>query len=345
MDALSELLTVVKLDSAIFFNCEFSAPWCYRAPDSESAARLLGQSGRHVIIFHLLVRGRAYVHLEGAERASLADGDIVTVPHGHPHLLGNGEGARLIDGVTALPKLLARGLELVKVGGGGERSLFVCGFLSCDPLLSSTFLQALPPFFRVNISKGPSGEWLENSLRFAVAESVAARDGASAMLAKLSEVVFAEAVRCHIRALPEAETGWLAAARDPSVGRVLHLFYQRPAHPWTMPGLAKEVGVSRSVLAEKFRHYLGQPPMTYLTHWRLLLGARALTSDNRSVAEIASEVGYETEASFNRAFKRHFHLPPGRYRKTSRQTGEESFRPPASDREPRQEAAADRRGS
>jgi AraC-like DNA-binding protein len=344
MDVLSELLKVVKLDSAIFFNCEFSSPWSYRAPDSECAARLLGQSGRQVIIFHLLVRGRAYVHLEGGERAPLVDGDIVTLPHGHAHLLGSGEGARLIDGVTALPKLLARGLELVKVGGGGEPSLFVCGFLSCDPLLSKTFLHALPPLFTVNISKDPSGEWLENSLRFAVAEAVAAREGASAMLAKLSEVIFVEAVRRHIRTLPDGETGWLAAARDPSVGRVLYVFHQRPAHPWTMQGLAKEVGVSRSVLAERFRHYLGQPPMAYLAHWRLQLGARALTSGNRSVAEIASEVGYETEASFNRAFKRHFHLPPGRYRKRRKQDGQESVRSPASG-EPRQEAAVARRGS
>ena len=318
---LSELLKVVKLDSAIFFNCEFSAPWCYRAPEGERAARLLAQTGRHLIIFHLMVRGRAYVHLEGGERTWLDDGDIVTLPHGHTHLLGNGEGARLIDGATALPKLLARGLGPIKVGGGGEQSLFVCGFLSCDPLLSKAFLQALPPLFKVKISDDPSGQWLESSLRFAVAEAVAAREGASAMLAKLSEAVFIETVRRHIRALPETETGWLAGARDPAVGRALYLFHHRPAHPWTMPEMAKEVGVSRSVLAERFRHYLGQPPMAYLTQWRLRLGARALTSGRRSVAEIASEVGYETESSFNRAFNRNFHLPPARYRKSGWRTG------------------------
>jgi AraC-like DNA-binding protein len=321
MDVLSELLKVVKLDSAIFFNCEFSSPWCYRAPEAECAARLLAQTGRHVIIYHLLLRGRAYVRLEGGDRASLADGDIVTLPHGDAHLLGNGEGASLIDGVTMLPKVLARGLELVRVGGGGERSLFVCGFLACDPLLSKTLLQALPPLVKVNISHDPSGQWLENSLRFAVAEAAAAREGASAVLAKLSEVAFIETVRRHISALPDTETGWLAGARDPGVGRVLYLFHQRPAHPWTMPQVAKAVGVSRSVLAERFRHLLGEPPMAYLTNWRLQLGARALMSTNRSVAEIASEVGYETEASFNRAFKRRFHLPPARYRK-SRQAGQ-----------------------
>src|SRR5262245_28587629 len=141
MDVLSELLKVVKLDSAIFFNAEFSSPWCYRAPESERAAQLLAQVGRHVIIFHLVVRGRAYVQLDGGERALLADGDIITLPHGDAHRLGNGEGAQVIDGLTALPMVLSRGLELIKVGGGGERTLFVCGFLSCDPLLSKTFLQ------------------------------------------------------------------------------------------------------------------------------------------------------------------------------------------------------------
>src|SRR5262249_23999612 len=119
MDVLSELLKVVKLDSAIFFNCEFSSPWCYLAPKSECAAPLLAQAGRHVIIFHLILRGQAYVRLEGGERTELGEGDIVTLPHGHAHQLGNGEGAPLIDGATVLPRVLARGLELIKVGGGG----------------------------------------------------------------------------------------------------------------------------------------------------------------------------------------------------------------------------------
>jgi AraC-like DNA-binding protein len=318
MDVVSELLKVVKLDSAIFFNCEFSSPWCYRAPESECAARLLSQTGRHLIIYHLLVSGRAYVHLEGGDRVSLARGDIVTLPHGHAHVLGNGEGAALIDGATALPRLLARGLELVRVGGGGERSLFVCGFLACDPLLARSFLQALPPVFKINILEDAAGQWLENSLRFAVIEASAARAGAAAMLVKLSEVVFVETVRRYIARLPDAETGWLAGARDPAVGRALTCFHQRPADSWTLAKLAKEVGISRSVLAERFRRYLGQSPMAYLATWRLQLGARALASTDRSVAEIAVDVGYDTEASFNRAFKRCFQLPPARYRRGSR---------------------------
>lgn len=315
MDVLSELLRVVKLDSAIFFNCEFSSPWCYRAPESECAARLLTDCGGHLIIYHLLVEGRAYVNVEGGERVALTPGDIVTLPHGHAHVLGNGDGARLIDGATALQGLLAQGLELVRVGGGGEpRSLFVCGFFSCDAILARSFLQGLPAMFTVNIREDPSGQWLENSLRFAVTEAVGARAGASAMLAKLSEVAFIETVRRYVRALPDTETGWLAGARDPAVGQALRLFHQRPAHPWTVGELSNEVALSRSALTERFGHFLGESPMAYLTSWRLQLGARALTSTRQSVAEIAAQVGYESEASFNRAFKRHFHAPPARYR-------------------------------
>jgi transcriptional regulator GlxA family with amidase domain len=140
--------------------------------------------------------------------------------------------------------------------------------------------------------------------------------GAGAMLAKLSEVVFAETLRRYVRELPEEQTGWLAGARDAQVGKALTLLHHRHAHPWTVADLAREVGVSRTVLSERFRHFLGEPPMTYLTRWRLRLGARALTGTSHSVAEIASQVGYESEAAFNRAFKREYGEPPARYRKS-----------------------------
>jgi AraC-like DNA-binding protein len=139
--------------------------------------------------------------------------------------------------------------------------------------------------------------------------------GAGAMLAKLSEVVFAETLRRYVRGLPDGHTGWLAGARDTEVGRALTLLHHRHAHRWTVAELAREAGLSRTVLAERFRHFLGEPPMAYLTRWRLGLAARALTTTSHSVAQIASEVGYESEAALNRAFKREYGLPPARYRK------------------------------
>jgi AraC-like DNA-binding protein len=318
MDVLSEVLKVVKLDSAIFFNAEFSTPWCLRSPESSRVAPLLTSDAGHIIIYHLLVEGDAYAHLSDEARVPLRAGDIVTFPHGDAHYLGSGTTTQIIDAAAALPTLLKQGLAMVKTGGGGSASRFICGFLSCDPQLSQAFLGGLPPLIKLNIREDPSGQWLENSLRFSVTEVAAARAGAEAMLAKLSEVVFVETVRRYVHDLPEGQTGWLAGARDPHVGKALTLIHRRHADPWTITGLAQEVGISRSVLADRFRHFLGEPPMTYLTRWRLRLGAQALRSSNHSVAQIAGDTGYESEAAFNRAFKREFGLPPARYRQTER---------------------------
>ncbi|MGE5278668.1 MAG: AraC family transcriptional regulator [Acidobacteriota bacterium] len=315
MDALSEILRAIKLDSAIFFNVEFTEPWCITSPEACRLAPVLVHRDAHVIIYHLLCEGRAYAQVQGGERVSLSAGDLVTFPHGHGHELGSGRRVKPIDTGAALPGLLERGLELRRFGGGGASSRFICGFLACDPHLSQAFLGGLPPLVKVSIRDDPSGQWLENSLKFSVSEAANREAGAGAMLTKLSEVVFGETLRRYIRQLPEGETGWLAGARDAGVGKALTLLHHRHAHAWTVAELAREAGLSRTVLSERFRHFLGVPPMAYLTRWRLQLGARELTDTSRGVAQIASEVGYESEAAFNRAFKREYGLPPARYRK------------------------------
>src|SRR5262249_54237542 len=152
-----------------------------------------------------------------------------------------------------------------------EVSKFVCGYMACEPRLSQVFLSGLPPVFKVSIRNDPSGRWLENSIRFSVDQAGVSRAGGEAMLAKLSEVLFVETLRAYISGLPAEQTGWLAGARDSEVGKTLALMHRKPAHAWKLESLAKEAGVSRSVLAERFRFYLNEPPMTYLTRWRLQL--------------------------------------------------------------------------
>jgi AraC-like DNA-binding protein len=315
MDVLSTVLRDVKLDSAIYFNAEFSEPWCLLTPESGAIAPTLAPGGGHVITFHLLCEGRAYAGVDGAEHVALSPGDIVTFPHGHGHVLGGGECSAQMDAGALLQGVLDRGLELLRAGGGGASCRFICGFLACDPQLSGSFLAGLPPLIKVSIRDDPSGQWLENSLKYSVVEAAHGQAGAAAMLTKLSEAVFAETLRRYSRALPEQETGWLAGVRDPEVGRALTLLHANHARPWTVGELAREVGLSRTVLAERFRHFLGESPMAYRTRWRLGLGARALADTNRSVAQVALEVGYESEAAFNRAFKREYGLPPARYRR------------------------------
>ena len=318
MDVLSELLKVVKLQGALFYNGEFSAPWCVYASSSRALARHFAPDSEHVIVFHLLTEGRAFCRLESGEQITLAAGDLVMVPHGDRHDLGNGAGVCAVNDSEQLGQVIAQGLNPWRMGGGGEITKFVCGYMACDPELSKAFLSGLPPLFKVSIRNDASGRWLENSIRFSVNEAGAVRPGGEAVLAKLAEVLFVETLRAYIAGLPAENTGWLAGARDAEVGRSLALMHRNPERPWTLATLAQQAGISRSVLAERFRHYLNETPMAYLTRWRLQMGAQMLASTNYSVAQIAAEVGYESEAAFNRAFKRRFALPPARFRSQSR---------------------------
>jgi len=192
--------------------------------------------------------------------------------------------------------------------------------MSCEPQLSRVFLGGLPPILKINIGNDVSGQWLENSIRYSVDNVDPSRPGDETILAKLSEVLFVETLRRYIGMLPQEQTGWLAGIRDPEVGKALALLHRKPAYPWTIAALTNEVGISRTVLAERFRRYLSKTPMAYLTRWRLQLGAQLLKSTNSSAAQIAVDVGYESEPSFNRAFKREFGLPPARFRSKSKST-------------------------
>ena len=318
MDVLSEVLKVVKLEGAVFYNGEFSAPWSFTSPAACKLADYLAPGSGHVIIYHLLTEGRGYAQIDGGARVPLEAGDIVIFPHGDPHTMGNGPVCKPLDSEKELVRIMRNGLNLVQMGGGGEVTRLICGFMGCEPRLSQLFLAGLPPVFKINIRSDNSGQWLENSIRFSVGEANASLAGGEAVLAKLSEALFVEILRRYIARLPAEQTGWLAGARDPEVGKVLALMHRNPAHPWTLADLAGEAGMSRSVLAERFRQYLGEPPMSYLTRWRLQLGAQMLNSTSYSVAQIAAEVGYESEPAFNRAFKREFNLPPARFRAESK---------------------------
>jgi AraC-like DNA-binding protein len=313
MDALSEVLRTVKLDSAFFFNAEFSAPWSFRSPSSRRLAPYINQSRGHVIVFHLLIEGKAYAQL-GDERLDIFPGEIVICPHGDSHAFESGPCRHAVDGEGELQRIFSQGLKLSRMGGGGEVARFICGYMVCEPNLSQVFLAGLPAIFKVNIREDSAGQWLENSIRYSLADGKASGAGAHAVLAKLSETLFVETLRRYMNLLPEGQTGWLAGARDAEVGKVLALMHRQPAAPWTIAALAREAGISRPVLAARFRKCLGEPPVAYLTHWRLQLSAQMLSSTNYSVAQIASKVGYDSEQAFNRAFKRNFGNPPARYR-------------------------------
>ena len=318
VDAFSQILSGVRLNGAVFFSAEFSAPWGVSAPAAKAMAVTADVRAEHLVLYHLVIEGGAVIELIDGQRTELSAGDIVVFPHGDPHHMSSGPGARPFPDYGISAKIKARDLRPLRAGGGGDISRFVCGYMSCDPHLGRAILTGLPPVFKVNIRTDPSGLWLENSILHLVDEAASGRIGSDAMLAKLSEALFVDTLRRYVASLPEQQPGWLTGVRDPIVGKSLALLHSRIAHPWTIESLADEVGISRSALVQRFRRYLSEPPMAYLTRWRLHLAARSLEKTARGVAEIAAEVGYESEAAFNRAFKREFGQPPGRYRSDHR---------------------------
>lgn len=313
MDVLSDVLSAVRLEGALFFNAEFSAPWCISSSGALGITPYLPSKAKHVIMFHFLTEGRAYASLDD-ERIQLNAGDIVIFPRGDRHLLGNGAPQEPVDSFRTFAKHLEEGLKAVRFGGGGEVTRFVCGYLSCDPRLCEFILAGLPAIFKVPVASGPSAQWIENSIRFSVGESNVTDAGSSLVVAKLSEVLFVETLRRYISTLPSQETGWLAGLRDPLLAKSLGFLHKEPDRQWTVENLAKKVGSSRTRLTERFRHFLGVSPIAYLTEWRMRLAAEALHSTQMSVAEVALEVGYNSEAAFNRAFKRTFSAPPAQFR-------------------------------
>ncbi|MGA9770228.1 MAG: AraC family transcriptional regulator [Blastocatellia bacterium] len=324
MDVLSEVLRTVRLEGALFFNAEFSAPWCLSNSRSAAIAPYLSPGAEHLIMYHFLTEGRAYARLPDGRREELIAGDIIVFPHGDAHLLGNGWPEKPVDSLRTFAKNLSEELKLARFGGGGEITRFVCGFMACDPRLSEVFLAGLPPMLKVHVVKETSGQWLEHSIRFSVGEVNGSNAGSRLVLAKLAELLFVETLRRYINALPPDQIGWLAGARDPVVGQALALLHKEPANPWTISNLARRVGLSRTRLAERFRHFLGESPMAYLAQWRLKLGAEILQSTEDSVAEVAAAVGYGSEAAFNRAFKREFDCPPAQFRRRHKDRNRET---------------------
>ena len=313
MDALSDMLRLVKLTGAVYFAADFSAPWCISA-DADAASSVMPE-GEHMIFFHLLTQGICLAKLPDGESVRFEAGDLIVLPHKDFHVMGSTLDLTPVPinefYVPAAPGQISR----ASLGGGGELTRIVCGFLSCDKRLGRPLLDNLPRLIRVRVDHAEAAAWLASSVKLTLAEEASQRPGSSVMLAKLSELMFVEAVRSYLEALPSEQTGWLAGLRDRYVGRALTLLHARPAEPWTVDLLAKEVALSRSALAQRFTELLGQPPMQYLTRWRLQLAAQMLHAGRRGVGAVASDVGYESEAAFNRAFKREFGAPPAAWRK------------------------------
>lgn len=314
MDALSQTLRVVRMVGAIFLHARFTAPWCYQSPAARLAAPLLEPGAEEVLIFHLLLEGECVVEMANAPPVRLVAGDAVLFPHGDAHRMASAPGVPAAIGAS-LDRVLSRRPRLLAHGGGGEMTRLVCGYLACDRRLARLLLAGLPNVVRVAVRGSPAGEWLESSVKYALAEARSPRAGGEGVLSKIAEVLVIELLRLHALEEAPGRTGWLAAVGDRIVGAALRSLHERPAHAWTLEELAQASFTSRSVLAERFLQLVGMPPMQYLTQWRMLLAANLLSGGTLPLTRVAEEVGYQTDAAFSRAFRREYGMPPAKWRR------------------------------
>jgi AraC-like DNA-binding protein len=314
-DVLSDVLSAVHLTGALYFDFDLSSPWVAETPAAREIASTVMPGAQRVIEYHLVARGECWGHAIGQPPMRLREGDLFVLPQGDAHVLSSAPGMRAAPDMSKFARPTTPLPLVYELGGGGpERARLVCGFLGLDERPFNPLLTALPPVIHLTgeESKAPSG-WLVMLHNIAVSESGRARPGAENVLARLSELMFVEAVRRYLETLPAAETGWLAGLRDPVVGQALAELHGQPRERWTVEGLARVVGVSRSVLAERFTALLGQPPMQYLALWRMQLASRIL-AEGATVTEVATAVGYESEAAFSRAFKKLVGQAPAAWR-------------------------------
>ncbi|HEY5452142.1 MAG TPA: AraC family transcriptional regulator [Polyangia bacterium] len=320
-DPLSDVLKTVRLRGAVFFALESSAPWANGMPDGETLAPVLVPRAQQIISFHVFTHGACWGGLLDGPQVRMEAGDVVVFPRGDGYFMSFVRQQQPpppnVDQAFAFMRGMTGG-QLpfsVKFGGGGSEQVgAICGFLGCDARPFNPLIATLPRMLHIKGAARAPDDRLARLMELTLTEARDQIPGAESVRLRLSELMFVEVIRRHVAALPAEQAGWLAGLRDELVGRALGLLHERAAHPWTLDQLASDVGMSRSAFADRFARLVGEPPMQYLTRWRMQMAARLLSDGSAKVAAIAVEVGYDSEAAFSRAFKKVAGMSPAAWR-------------------------------
>ena len=320
MDALSDVLRVAHLTGGVFLRAEFFAPWCISSRlTPEHCSPVLGPAS-HMMIFHYVAEGEVHIQIEGEQDEDLIEaGEVVLLPRNDMHLMGSDLRLPAVPGKEVIRPPRDGGLFSIHHGGTGSCTRMVCGFLGCASTEGNPVISSLPPLLRVKLEQGGAAEWIRSTFQYAAEEVSAARPGSETVLAKVSELLFVEAVRRYAEELPDGRTGWFSGLRDPHVARALALLHRDITRRWTVDELGREVGMSRSALADRFIRLIGVPPMHYLAAWRMQVATGKLRDTSGSLAQVAETVGYDSEAAFSRAFKKAFGTAPATWRRSNGQ--------------------------
>ncbi|MEQ1520536.1 MAG: AraC family transcriptional regulator [Aestuariivirga sp.] len=314
MDTLSEILRTVRLKGGVFLDARFTPSWSIAS--SLTPDDMLPYMARPEVLcaLHYVVSGEMFIEVEGEEPLLLKSGELVLLPRNAPHVLSSAPGQIPVNSRELIQPGPESGLSSIVHGSGtGPLTNVVCGYLANEEM-RNPLMATLPPVLKVNVNEGASRDWIESSLRYGAQQLSEGQLASSSVMARLSELLFVEAVRAYSESQKVHEQHWLHGLKDQYVGRALAALHDRLSHGWSVADMAEVAGLSRSAFVERFTAAMGTPPMQYLAKSRMLLAKELLVERQKSISQVAAAVGYDAEAAFNRAFKREFGVPPARWR-------------------------------
>ncbi len=303
MDVLSDVLCQLRLKGSIFLQAEFQAPWGMDIPRG------------NVAILHIITFGSCWIKKTGHDRSIfLTNGDVMLFPHGDAHSLMHSVDGSTLPAAEILSTVTSMSEGPLRYGGKGETTKFLCGAFEYDWRIGHPLLESLPDLIHIKGSDSKEFEWLAHVHHLLKDEANSERLGSSAILDHLSEVIFSQILRIYIQETPPP-TGFLKALKDEILVKALKIMHRKFDNKWTLASLAQDCGVSRSVLAERFKQAIGETPMDYLTRWRIQKAQNFLLNSGYSMGQIAEEVGYQSESAFSIAFKKITGKAPGQFRR------------------------------
>ena len=309
-DPLGEALHALRMTGTFYCRSELTAPWGIEIPAMPEC-----------LMFHVVTAGRCWVEFEDGEGHELGPGDFALLPHGEGHLVKDAPESEAIN-IFDLPReLISPRYELLNCGGGGATTHVICGAVCVEDATASRVVRQLPRLLLMQANT-PENEWLFGTIRLMMSEAQAMKPGGDTIITRVSDILVVQAIRSWLQNDSEAKTGWLGALKDPQIGKAVALIHRHPTRPWTLESLAEAVGMSRSAFAARFHSLVGETPMHYVRHWRFGVAENWLREDTMSVAEIAEKLDYQSEAAFNRAFKKFTGKTPGAIRREARQKPE-----------------------
>lgn len=308
---LSDLLSSMRLSGGVFLDGEMCAPWSIRSQIAPEDCAAYFEVPSVIIAYHFVRSGWLTCEVDEGPPVTVRAGEIVILPRNDPHYLHGPLRCAPVNGRDLIGPADEDGLFRIRLGTDGEKTKIYCGFLgSTTP--ENMLLRLLPSVMVIAVDDAAESAWIKRSLEFAV--TGASRDSPQ-LVGKLAEALFAEAVRRYVDALPDGQTGWLAGLKDPAVGRTIALIHRRFADALSLDVLAREAGVSKTVLGERFRTLIGESPMQYCARWRMHVAADMLRNNRQNACSVAYSVGFNSEAAFSRAFKREFGAPPAAWQR------------------------------